>query len=224
MIDAPFPEFDLSRPCIGLMADSHGCLAAITYGLSFLKDAGAETIIHLGDIFDSLHNDPLDHIYETVRRHGVLGVKGNNDHQVETLLAAGASLGLSPPEKEAVSAFLRDLPLRRGDQTVCFAHSHPFDGIRSFYEPIDTGGTEQAAMLFARMRYQILFCGHSHTSVLFRWRRGHVTREPIDPDVVLRFQPRERYILIVGAANKGEYGIFHRTEMTYRRMIANFPG
>ena len=213
-----FSRTDKPLRRIGLLADSHGRLAAIVNGAACLKLYRADAVIHLGDIFDSVRNDSLDQIHEAVCRHQFISIKGNNDYQIETLLSAGQAFGLPPNLQQQILLFLRQMPLRLEDGDICFAHSLPFGGIRSFYEPIDTGSMKRAVQVFNKTTYHILFCGHSHTGVLFRRRREQVTREPVDPDEIIHFQPSERYIVIVGAADKGECGIFDRDTMTYQRI------
>lgn len=208
----------------GLMADSHGQLDSITNGVRCLRDLSVDKIIHLGDIFDSLKNDPIEEIFEKVRRYGLIGVKGNNDYQIEISIASGNALNLPPEQKRRILSFLRQMPLRIEDGDICFSHSLPFDNIRSIYEPIDIGSTKRAIPLFNATSYRILFCGHSHKSILFRWRLGKVTREAVELSETIHFQPSERYILIVGAADKGECGIFDKARMTYQRISSQVSG
>ena len=108
--------------------------------------------------------------------------------------------------------------MRLVDEKICFTHSLPFNSIRSFYEPVDTGTTDRAAQLFIQTPYSIIFCGHSHSSILFRLRKKRVTREQIHPNEVIGFNPSERYIVIVGSSDNGECGFFDKEQMTYQRI------
>lgn len=202
---------------IGLLADSHGNLRSIRKGIDRLKKSRVQVLVHLGDIFDSLENDNLHEIIAIIRRNNFLTVKGNNDYQVENLLVNGHTFDIPLVKRDNVLSYLRNMPMRLVDQNVCYAHSLPFNSIRSFYEPVDTGSTQRAGRLFEETPYKCIFCGHSHSSVLFRWSSGVVTRELIDPGKKIYFKDAERYIIIVGSADSGECGIFDKGRMTYRR-------
>jgi len=160
---------------IGLVADSHDQLEALATAVRILEERGAETLVHLGDICDSLRLDLLEDSVRLLRKHRMLVVKGNNDFMLENLLRC------QPPEKKGpfdhLAAFLADLPMRIIWDGLCFAHSLPFDHLRSFYEPIDVGTTRRAEDIFRLTPHRILFCGHSHRSVLFRLSGDKVSRE-----------------------------------------------
>ena len=203
---------------IGLIADSHGNLKSIETGIAALKEFRFHALVHLGDIFDSLENDDLYKIYQTITYHNFLTVKGNNDFQVEKRLHNGHSFDISCINKDEIISFLKHMPMRLVDETICFTHSLPYNSIRSFYEPVDTGTTDRAIEIFAETTYTVIFCGHSHSSVLFRYRKGQVTREPIHPDEVIEFKASERYIVIVGSSDSGECGIWDKDMMTYQRI------
>ncbi len=202
---------------IGLLADSHGNLESIKKGIVRLNESHAHPFIHLGDIFDSLKNENLYEIYKIITQNNFLTVKGNNDFQVENRLNNGHSFDIPVIKKNKIISFLKHMPMRLTDEKICFTHSLPFNSIRSFYEPVDTGTTERAKQLFTETSYKIIFCGHSHSSVLFRLRAGNVTREPIHPNEMILFNPSERYIVIVGSSDNGEYGFFDKDQMTYQR-------
>jgi predicted phosphodiesterase len=202
---------------IGLLADSHGNLESIKKGIIRLNEFNAQTLIHLGDIFDSLENDNLYEIFKIIIQNNFLSVKGNNDFQVENLLNNGHTFDISPIEKNKIISFLKKMPMLLTDESICFAHSLPFNSIRSFYEPVDTGTIDRAKQLFNETAYQVIFCGHSHSSILFRLRAGHVTRELIHPNKMFYFNACERYIVIVGSSDNGECGIFDKDQMSYQR-------
>lgn len=203
---------------IGIMADSHGDITSMTLGIEHLVERHADKIVHLGDIFDSEIHDQLTAIMEMIHRYDILAVKGNNDFQIEKMLGNGSSIDLTAADRQCIRQFLTSLKLFFTSHDFCFAHSLPYDSIRSFYEPIDTGSTDQAAHVFRHTRYHVLFSGHSHTPVLFRWRSGTVTREPLPAGVPLFFKPDEKYIVIVGAADRGECGFIDRRKMIYERI------
>lgn len=198
------------------MADSHGNLKATKKAIAVLRKEGAESLIHLGDFFDSLQNDPLSSLISLLKDNGVLTVKGNNDHQIEKLLKDNSYE--DGADREEVLSFIEDLPMIMVMKDICFAHSLPFDALRSFYEPIDTGSAKRARGIFKNTPYRIVFSGHSHIPVFFRWKEGHTTRETIMPGHSLSIEKGERYIMIVGAAYGGECALYDRDSMEYKRI------
>ncbi len=198
------------------MADSHGNLKATKKAIEVLRKEGAESLIHLGDCFDSLRNDSLTAIVKLLKDNSVAVVKGNNDHQIEKLLKDN-----SYEEGEGrggVLSFIEDLPMIMVMKDLCFAHSLPFDALRSFYEPIDIGSAKRARGIFKNTPYRIVFAGHSHIPVFFRWKEGHATRETIMPGQALSIEKSERYIMIVGAVYGGECALYDRDSMEYKRI------
>jgi predicted phosphodiesterase len=204
------------RKRIGIIADSHGNREATADAIHLLKGRGAGTLIHLGDFCDSIRQDRAAAMIDLLLEHGVLAVKGNNDFFVENMLADARR----PPDAEGVKilTFLRDAPVVRTRGDIRFAHSLPFDTLRAFYEPIDTGNTRRAEELFAEADFRILFCGHSHLPILFRNSDGHVTREAVPAEQPMTLERRGRYIFVVGAAADGECALYDTEAETYERM------
>jgi predicted phosphodiesterase len=214
---------------IGLIADSHGNLEATRRAIRLLEGLGADILIHLGDFCDSIHHDRTAAMIGLLEEHGALPVKGNNDFLVENMLAdTRRSLD---PEGRRTLAFLRNVPVTRTLNGLNFAHSLPFDSLRSFYEPIDTGDTQRAARLFAETDFQLLFCGHSHLPIIFRKSGSRVTREDSPPREkrVLgaaddapctgkKSGAEERFIVVVGAADDGECALYDSETGGYTRL------
>jgi predicted phosphodiesterase len=98
--------FDCSKR-IGLIADSHGNLNSIEQGIVTLREFRFHALVHLGDIFDSLENDDLFEIFQTVKHNNFLTVKGNNDFQVENLLSNGHSFDVSLIQKKKNNIILK---------------------------------------------------------------------------------------------------------------------
>ena len=220
---------DMRGRGIGLIADSHGNLDATAEAIRLLKGRGAGTLFHLGDFCDSVHRDRTGAMIRLLRENKVLAVKGNNDFFVESALTDD----WRPPDlkEEPAIAFLKSVPFTRTLNGLLFAHSLPYDSLRSFYEPIDTGTTQRAERLFAETDFRLLFCGHSHLPILFRKAGSQVTREqvlPGDRRVLLTAgetphtkktdDPPDRFIVIVGAANDGECAFYDRESGIYERI------
>jgi predicted phosphodiesterase len=207
---------ELEPKRIGIIADSHGNLEATAEAIRLLKGRGAGLLIHLGDFCDSLRHDRAAAMIDLLRENGALVVKGNNDFLVEKMLADERR----PQDTEGVKmlAFLRDAPVVRAQGDIRFAHSLPFDTLRAFYEPIDTGNTRRAVELFAETDFRILFCGHSHLPILFRKSGGRVTRETIPVERPMTLERTGRYIFVVGAATDGECALFEPATGLYERL------
>ncbi len=214
LIDFSDPDI----PRIGLIADSHGNLPATRACIRRLQLENVELMMHLGDIFDSCGDEGLVDLLDTIQHNNIGSVKGNNDYQVEKALENGASMPVSAAQRKGILNFLRGLPTKKVLNDLCFAHSLPYDSIRAFYEPIDTGDTVRAAQVFKDTPYRIIFCGHSHHSIVFRWRPKGVTREAISPGEPLGINPHERYIIVVGSVENKECGVFDAVKNTYQRI------
>jgi len=215
--------------CIGLIADSHGNLEATRRAIRLLEGLGTDILVHLGDFCDSIRHDRTAAMIGILEEHGVLPVKGNNDFLVENMLAD--SRRYLDPEGRRTLAFLRDVPVTRTLGGLHFAHSLPFDFLRSFYEPIDTGNTQRAERLFAEKDFQLLFCGHSHLPILFRMSGRRVTREPSPlrekqvlgtigdgPRTGESSGAEDRFIMVVGAADDGECALYDPGAGVYERL------
>jgi predicted phosphodiesterase len=204
------------RKRIGIIADSHGNLTATAEAIRLLKERGACILIHLGDFCDSIRHDRAAAMIGLLLEHDVLAVKGNNDFFVENRLSDTRR----PPDAEGIMIleFLRDAPVVRVRGDIRFAHSLPFDTLRAFYEPIDTGNTLRAEELFAEADFRILFCGHSHLPILFRKSDGRVTREAVPAARPLEPERTARYIFVAGAASDGECALYDEESGTYERL------
>ena len=204
------------RKRIGIIADSHGNLEAAAEAIRLLKGRGADLLVHLGDFCDSMRYDRTAAMIDLLQEYGVLAVKGNNDFLVQNMLADARR----PPDAEGVKmlAFLRDVPVVRARGDIRFAHSLPFDTLRAFYEPIDTGDTRRAEELFAKTDFRILFCGHSHLPIRFRKADGRVARESVPAGRSTVLERTGRYIFVVGAAADGECALYDEEAGTYERL------
>ena len=207
---------EMNDTCLGLIADSHGNLEATAEAIRILKGRGAGTLVHLGDFCDSILHDRTVAMIRLLRENNVLAVKGNNDFSVERMLDDDRR-GLDSAGEPTI-AYLRTLPFTRALNGLLFAHSLPYDSLRSFYEPIDTGNTQRAARLFAESDFRRLFCGHSHIPILFRMAGESVTREQVPPGEKILQDAGDRFIMIVGAADEGECALYDTEARTYERI------
>ena len=207
---------DMNGPAIGLIADSHGNLEATAAAIRTLRERGARTLIHLGDFCDSSRHDTVPAMIRLLQENGVQAVKGNNDFSVERTLADERRR--PDPAGERTIAYLKSVPFTFAMNGILFAHSLPYDSLRSFYEPIDTGTTQRAERLFNETEFQLLFCGHSHIPILFRMAGGTVTREQVSPGEKRYRESGNRFIVIVGAADDGECALYDPGMRAYERI------
>jgi len=203
---------------IGLMADTHGSLQALENSIAALENAGVDALVHLGDFCDSVQTKGLADIVRMLCRKRVFAVMGNNDYQVLNRLK-NYSTDMTAKSRHLVLSYLTSTPVLRRMDHVCFAHSLPYDDIRSFYEPIDDGTTARAADVFSQTVDHILFCGHSHSPAVFTLNCGRVTQNAMGKRKNICFDAKKRYIVIVGAPSAGECGIFDRKRNCYERVF-----
>lgn len=201
---------------IGLVADSHSDLKALESAIQVLQKRGADSLVHLGDICDSLRLDLLRASIQLIQSHGLLAVKGNNDFLLENLIL-GQPREMAR-DSEDLLAFLQELPMTIVWGEICFAHSLPFDFLRAFYEPIDVGSVERAQEVFRLTAHRVLFCGHSHQPVLFGCSGRDVRRDPVPIGRPVQLNPDERYILVTGAVAEGECALFDADAWSLERI------
>jgi len=191
-------NFTSNIECTGLIADTHGRAEPLSMAIRELVRRKAGNLFHLGDFLDSVYTEEIDEVVQLIQDHGVLPVMGNNDYQVLKRLFEDNMQRCA--KQNGLLGFLKKIPLRSVTGSLCFAHSLPFGDLRSFYEPIDTGTTSKASEIFNNTQHKILFCGHSHESVFFRYDSGTVTRERAAPGQHIEILGHQRYIFIVGSA------------------------
>ncbi len=201
----------------GLIADNHGNASALQKAINALAGKNIHHLVHLGDFLDSIYNERINDVILMLQKHSVRVIKGNNDYQVEIMLEDRCGDGF-PSRKSSCLAFLQKTPIFHVNGKICYSHSMPYNSIRSFYEPIDNGTTDRAMAIFENTAHHVLFCGHSHKPVFFRYNRGNVTREQIPPGRRVPISSRERYIFIVGAAENGECGLYDRGQSFYEHV------
>lgn len=207
-----------SRKRIGLLADSHGHKTEIATCIKRLQSRNADLILHLGDIFDSQYFEDAMDILEMIQQNNIVAVKGNNDYQFQKSLMNGCPYHIPAIHREKILTFLVSVPQKLVSDNICFTHSLPYDSIRSFYEPIDTGKTDRAENIFEHTPYHIVFSGHSHSPILFRLRSHQVTRESMNHSGPITLHQKERYIIVVGSTDEGECGFFDISKMEYEKV------
>lgn len=186
----------------GLISDSHGNLAALLDAILMLEQMGMRTLVHLGDICDSLAPHTLEDAVKILRDHGVRTVRGNNEHAVLSDHQARDRGVLSPD----VVAYLAGLPytLTMGD--FSFAHSAPFEWPAATRRPF----AEYLPRFLERgpLPFRILFSGHSHSPSILEINGHRLKKIPAREGITQRLSRDRHYVITVGAVQEGSCAVF----------------
>jgi len=181
---------------IGIIADSHSRNDHTRKAIDTLRAKGAECIVHLGDICDSLKPASLKEVLGLIAGQNVMGVLGNNEY---SLLTDGYSGMLDADSR----AYLKQLPFTITIQDWCFTHSVPFPWPAATRRPL-----AEFLPFMHTLPYRIVFRGHSHTPAVVEISPGG-SREitpPTQDEIVL--DPQKAYVVTVGALENGAYTFF----------------
>ena len=151
---------------IGIMADSHGKPETILAALAALNGFNCRAIYHLGDVCDSMHPETAESCIRPLLAHGVVAIRGNNDH---TILAnnLGRKKTSVPP---AVLKYLQDLPLAKTYLNSILTHSLPFTDELGLSCMIGSMSEAEAVRTFKAFPRHMVFRGHSHNPEILRSR------------------------------------------------------
>ncbi|MBW1681671.1 MAG: metallophosphoesterase family protein [Deltaproteobacteria bacterium] len=152
---------------VGILADSHGRAEAITAALCHLRPLRCRRIYHLGDICDSLRPETAAACLELIISHGIMALKGNNDHTV-VVNQEGREGRTVPPD---ALRYLRELPLVLEWGRALFAHSLPFPRQLGLSCMIGSLGETEVRSIFQTYPDRILFRGHAHGPQII-WKEG----------------------------------------------------
>lgn len=187
---------------IGLIADSHGRTDLLVAAIDRLEAMGVHSIIHLGDICDSLAPLALEDAVAVLKEHGVHALRGNNEYAIlvnhqgdrEDNLPAG------------VLSYLEALPYTFTMGDVRFAHSAPFDWPAATSWPITDNHPliDLAGIIDCR----ILFRGHSHTPSVVELDGKSTHRLPAAAGFHMQFRRDRRYVVTVGAIEEESFALF----------------
>jgi predicted phosphodiesterase len=184
---------------IGIMADSHGHVQSLTWALAFFRDYGCEAIYHLGDLCDSVHPETADHCVSLLRENNVLGIKGNNDHQVIV-----NHEGRQPSHLASTTIqYLKDLPMLIDLGEVVMTHSLPFVDERGLSSMVGVLGHEEATLFFQSYPRKVLFRGHGHCPEIIRKQKHTLVTKKITPGKTIQLADIKPCIVTCGALDKG---------------------
>jgi len=194
-------HLDLNGP-IGLIADSHGRTDLLATSIDRLEAMGVPTIIHLGDICDSLAPLALEDAVAVLKEHGVYALRGNNEYAI-LVNHQGERAGCLPAD---VLSYLEALPYTIVMGDFRFAHSAPFDFPAAASWPItdDHPLIDLAGIIDCR----ILFRGHSHTPSVVELDGKAMHRIPAAAGFHMTFRRDRRYVVTVGAIEEEALAVF----------------
>ena len=184
---------------IGIMADSHGYPAAILAGAIFLKQRGCTALYHLGDICDSTLWKTANDCVAQVRRHGIVAVKGNNDHTLAADARGRSDGGIRP----ATTAFLENLPLSLAVGSAKLVHSRPFVRQLGLSAMIGVMGRREAGTFFRENSYGLLFRGHSHKPEMISAEKKEIRFSPLAVGQIVELSGHRPCIVTCGALTSG---------------------
>ena len=184
---------------VGIMADGHGDPAAIDHAAVYLKQRGCSVIYHLRDICDTNLWQTADNCVTQVRDHGIIAIKGNNDHS----LAADAR-GRSPGGiRRETLAFLDNLPLSLRVGPAKLVHSRPFIRRLGLSSMIGVVGRREATDYFREHPDGLLFRGHSHKPEMISGKAKEIRFYPLAVGQVIELAANRPCIVTCGALASG---------------------
>jgi len=151
---------------IGIMADSHGNPGTILAALDVFKGLNCRRIYHLGDVCDSTRPETAGACLEPLQEHGVITIKGNNDHAI-----VANHLGRKEgPVSSGILKYIQNLPLVQHYHNAVLTHSLPFADTLGLACMIGTMAEKEAHRSFYEFPHHVIFRGHSHMPEILRPR------------------------------------------------------
>ena len=192
---------NLNKGSIGLITDSHSMNSLMTKAIHILKDMGAKTIIHLGDICDSLTPEKLDIAVNILNKYNVKAIMGNNEYILTIEYLANH---YNRFEKRTIS-FLKELPYTITAKDICFTHSLPYNWPAATRQPI----SEYLSILKGdNLPFRIIFRGHSHTTSVIEIENECYTNLIVDLGKKIYLHKNRGYVITVGAVENGICALF----------------
>jgi putative phosphoesterase len=160
---------------IGLIADVHSNAVALKAVISALEDAGAERLLHAGDIVG--YNPYPNETIELFRRNNIISISGNHDRALVT----GDTSGFNPYAKAALEwtrnevspdnfAYIKGLKNIKSvtvdEKRIILVHGSPYD-IDEYVYPEDA-----SPGLLSAANADILILGHTHIQFKKEYHEG----------------------------------------------------
>ncbi len=187
---------------LGLIADSHGDNDLLLKAIRTVIDAGAHTIVHLGDICDSLAPNSAEDAVKILKEHAVRGVMGNNEYSI---ISEHHNEHVKNVSQE-IHTYLSNLPYIMTMGPVWFTHSAPFKWPAATRRPImdflphllEHGGPP----------FEILFRGHSHRQSIIEIDGSEIKKIPVHAGSKQYLSRNRRYVITIGAVEEASSALF----------------
>jgi predicted phosphodiesterase len=187
---------------MGIMGDSHGSNGLLAGAIGTLRASGARTLIHLGDMCDTLAPHLMDETFRILEENGVRGVRGNNECQmVHDLHSAREESRL-----KKIASFLERLPYVMNLGPFWFTHSVPYSFPAATRRPVSE--FLPAILEDPDIPFSILFRGHSHRPSILGVSGRTVEKIPFEINKDIPLERGLRYIITVGAVEKASCVLF----------------
>jgi diadenosine tetraphosphatase ApaH/serine/threonine PP2A family protein phosphatase len=215
---------------IALFADIHANRQAFTACLARAREAGAESIVLLGD-YVGYGADPewtVRTVMDLVDQ-GAPAVRGNHDAAVGDFsesMNVEAEIAIEWTRRQlgvAERKFLADLPLTGEEDDRLYVHADASDPIRWRYV-LDALSAERS---MAATKAQVTFCGHCHQPALYTMSAtGKMTAFKPVTGAPIQILPGRQWLAVLGSVGQPRdgnpaacYALFDtvRRELTYCR-------
>ncbi len=187
---------------IGLISDSHSNNKYLIKAIELLKENGADTIVHLGDICDSMKPETMDDSVDILKKANAIAILGNNEYKIKTEYIPNNQDAF---KKDTVS-FINDLPYNLVVDDICFTHSLPYEWPAATHQPLEN--FIKFPLVDDMFPFRILFRGHSHSMSIVEIQDGQGSNVASEDDGVYNCSSERKYIITVGALEDGFCALF----------------
>lgn len=191
---------------IGLIADSHGKNDFLQHAIQALRKNGAETIIHLGDLCDSLDPHSAEYTVNILKESNIQGVLGNNEYSI---ISEHHNEHVRNISLEVLD-YLSELPYVFRLWNLWFTHSAPFEWPAATHRPIKD--FLPLLMDHINFPFRILFRGHSHKPSIIEINDSETEAIPVQAGTRLKLNRDRRYVITVGAVEQASSALFFPEE------------
>ncbi|MDY6933638.1 MAG: metallophosphoesterase family protein [Spirochaetota bacterium] len=195
-------SINIEKGIIGLIADSHSKYSLMTRAIDILLDLGAEELIHLGDICDSLMPEKMDTAVEILNKYKIKAVKGNN----ECSIISEYLVNHPNTHEDSSISFLKKLPYTITLSNICFTHSTPQDWPAATRQPI---ANYLPIIKGNNPPFNIIFRGHSHKTSVIEIKNDSIKNLVLEPSQRIQLQEDRIYVITVGAVEDGICALYN---------------
>lgn len=199
---------------LGVLADSHGLPRKLRDGIGFLESFGAEKIVHLGDMVDTLRVETVDECVSLLIEHEIAGVMGNHEYSLVMHHFKRYPERFSEQTKD----YIRSLPWRLEMEEVCLTHFSPLGGVYGLFAATDETSYEETIRASS---WPVIINGHSHDPRICRQSDGVVESIRCSPGSRFQLDPGLRYVLTCGALEDSYCALYDFSEHAFYVVLMN---